>query len=91
MTQTSAPINHGKLAVFELHLSRAYEDLFANDPEYQLAASRYRPSELACKMTLGLAKGDANKDGEGIRRACKAVGIKHTYKAIREYLTQPCA
>ena len=37
-------------------------------------------------MTVGLAKGGANKDGEGIKRACKAVGIKHTYAAISAFL-----
>ena len=40
-------------------------------------------------MTLALAKGEANKDGEGIKRVCKRLGIKYTYKAIGEYLNAP--
>lgn len=79
-------INHGNLAIFESHLSNAYEDLFETDPDYSLAKARYRPTELAYKMALGLAKGEANKDGEGIKRVCKILGIKHTYKAIQLYL-----
>jgi hypothetical protein len=82
-------INQANFAIFKSHLADAYKDLFANDPEYAYAASRAAPTELAYKMSVGLATGAANKDGEGIKRACKAVGIKHTYKAIQDYLTAP--
>ena len=82
-------INQANLATFESHLVDAYRDLFDNDPEYAYAASRTTPTELACKMAAGLATGAANKDGDGIKRACKAVGIKHTYKAIQHYLNAP--
>lgn len=70
---------------FETALVTAYTDLFANDPEYAYAASRTTPAALAAKMTAGLLTGSANKDGEGIKRACKACGIKHTYKAIQAF------
>lgn len=82
-------MNQGNRAIFELHLTRAYKDLFANDPEYAYSAARCTPSELAYKITLGLAKGGTNKDGEGIKRVCKLLGIKYTYKAIGEYLNAP--
>lgn len=81
-------MNQANISTFQQHLQHAYEDLFLNDPEYSYAAGRTTPSELASKMTLSLSKGKVNKDGEGIKRACKAVGIKHTYKAIKEYLNQ---
>jgi hypothetical protein len=84
MTRT---INQANRAIFELHLSREYADLFQNDPNYAYSASRNTPSELAYKMTLGLAKGEANKDGTGIRTTCKKLGINYTYKAIGDYLT----
>lgn len=76
--------NHNR---FEQELTAAYTDLFANDPEYAYAAARTTPAALAAKMTAGLVTGGANKDGAGIRRACKAVGIKPTYAAIRAFLT----
>ncbi len=44
---------------------------------------------LCPRAIEGLQDKTANHDGEGIRRACKAVGIKHTAKAIREYLSTP--
>lgn len=71
---------------FRAHLEAAYTDLFATDPEYAYVASRTTPAALAERMTASLEKGTANKDGEGIRRACRAVGIRHTYRAITAYL-----
>jgi hypothetical protein len=71
---------------FRAALEAAYAELFANDADYAFSASRTTPAELAAKMTDGLRTGRANHDGTGIKRACKAVGIKHTGKAIREYL-----
>jgi hypothetical protein len=82
-------INQANLATFESHLVDAYKELFASDPEYAYAAARTTPARLARKMAAVLVTGAANKDGEGIKRACKAVGIKHTYKAIRDYLNAP--
>jgi hypothetical protein len=79
-------INQANFATFRSHLADAYKDLFANDPKYAYTASVTNPAKFAHKMSVGLATKGANKDGEGIRRACKAVGIKHTYKAIRDYL-----
>ena len=67
-------------------LASAYDDLFANDPDYAYAAARTTPDALADKMTEGLRTGSANKDGKGIQRACKALGIKYTYTAIKAYL-----
>jgi hypothetical protein len=42
--------------------------------------------ELAERITSGLVTGRANKDSPPIKRTCKALGIKHTYTALREYL-----
>lgn len=72
--------------LFRKHLEDAYADLFANDPDYSFAASRTTPAALATTMTGSLAAGTANFNGAGIKRACKAVGIKQTMRAIRDYL-----
>lgn len=69
-------------------LAYEYVDLFNSDPEYAYSAAHITPIGLATKMTLGLATGGANKDGKAIRRTCQKLGIKHTYKAIHEYLTK---
>ena len=70
-------------------LAAQYRDLFATDPEYAYSASIRTPEALAEKMTAGLATGRANKEGAGIRRTCKALGIAYTHKAISAYLAQP--
>jgi hypothetical protein len=71
---------------FVAALTAAYVRLFET-PDYAYAAARTTPEALAVKMTDGLASGRANKAGEGIQAACKAVGVRHTYTAIRAYLT----
>lgn len=89
--QTSAVCQHqasqARVDVFFLKLAAHYADLFANDPEYAYSASRTTPHDLARKMTIGLDTGSANKDGDGIKRTCRELGIPHTYKAIRAYLS----
>jgi hypothetical protein len=79
-------INPAHVQRFEALLTDAYRDLFLHDPEYAYSASRTTAAALAGKMTAGLARGNANKDGEGIKRVCKAIGIPYTYKAITAYL-----
>ena len=74
------------LDLFFETLAGEYEHLFEHDPEYAYSAAHIGPRDLARKMTLGLDRGSANKDGEGIKRTCKKLGINHTYKAIRAYL-----
>ncbi len=70
---------------FQTVLADQYSQLFAL-PEYAIAAARYSPAQLAEKMTDGLILGTANKDGDGIKRTCEALGLKHTYVAIKTFL-----
>lgn len=42
---------------------------------------------VADKMRAAFERGSYNHDGRAIRAACKVIGIKHTRKAIEEYLT----
>lgn len=72
--------------LFQQTLEAQYVELFANDPEYVQVGKITTPKALAWKMTVSLAKGGANKDGEGIKRTCKTLGIAYTYKAIGEFL-----
>jgi hypothetical protein len=66
-------------------LAAQYRELFTT-PEYATAAARMTPEALATRMTDGLISGAASKDGDGIKRTCKALGIKNTYAAIKTYL-----
>lgn len=71
---------------FRAALVAAYVDLFANNPEYAFSASKCTPESLADKMMPALVSGGANYNGEGIKRACKACGIKYTGKSVRAFL-----
>lgn len=39
------------------------------------------------KMRMAIERGSYSKEGRAFKRTCKQLGIKHTYKAIEEYLT----
>lgn len=73
-------------AKFEHELTKAYEKLFAVDARYSFVSKSYTPQSLAAKMTAGLASKTSSKDSDGVKTACKAVGIKHTWKEIIPYL-----
>jgi len=75
------------LEKFIAELTKQYAALYESDPAtYSMAKARYSPAALAEKMAMGLKKRDANKDGKGIKRTCKTLGVKHTYSAIETYL-----
>ena len=73
--------------LFEETLTEQYNILF-EDVRYAYVASKNTPEGLAKVMTQGLTDGKASKDGEGIKNTCKKLKIKHTYNAIREFLTR---
>lgn len=70
---------------FQDTLTRHYRELFTT-PEYAYSAAKTTPEALAVKMTAGLVVGSASHTGEGIRRTCKEVGIRHTGMDIRVFL-----
>lgn len=69
-------------------LTKQYKDLYATDPEYVYSATVITPELLANKMAKALRIDAANKDGKGIQRTCKELGIKNTYTAIRAFLNE---
>lgn len=71
---------------FKTALTEAYRDLFVNDPDYAYIARELTPEQLGDTVTRALTHGTANKDGAGIKRACRAMGIKPTYTAIKAFL-----
>ena len=71
--------------IFQETLTKEFEQLFTL-PNYAMAKARYTPEELAAKFTNGLIDGSSSKDGDGVKRTCKKLGIKYTYSAIKQYL-----
>jgi hypothetical protein len=72
--------------IFQNRLKETYDTLFETNPDYQHTKNRTTSEALANKMTTALAEGKGNKDGEGIKRVCKALGVKYTYKEIKGFL-----
>lgn len=58
-----------------------------HEPQYSRASQQTTPEEWADRLTEGLAKNLASKDGEAVKATLKTLGIKNTYKAIVEYLS----
>ena len=71
---------------FQNALAVAYADLFANDAAYSFGPNGPTPEALAEKMTDSAISGNANVTGKGFLRACNAVGIPHTARAIDAFL-----
>jgi hypothetical protein len=46
---------------------------------------------VAGRMMAAIRAGSFNKDSRAIKAAFKAFGIKHTYKALREWLGEEAA
>lgn len=65
-----------KLELTKALIERPYDYNWTMD-EFDLVFERMEKAILA---------GTFNKDSTAIKRTCKKLGIKHTYKAIREYL-----
>lgn len=86
VVSSSGGVEMTNIERFKSELTSQYRDLFLTDPEYKFAAANTTPEALAEKMTEGLKTGRANKDGKGIKRTCKMLGIPYTYKGIRAYL-----
>lgn len=63
------------------------EHWFANLPPTMKRATDEETYEaVATKIAIGLAKGTASKDDDGMERTCQQLGIKHTYAAIGRFL-----
>lgn len=44
--------------------------------------------EVCNRMFDAIDRMSFNKDSQSFKDACKALGIKHTYKAIKEFINQ---
>jgi hypothetical protein len=81
-------MNVSQKALFLSAYVPALEAAYGSDPEWRRIVLLRNPSieAMAEKMVEGLYTGAANKDGDAIKAACRALGIKQTYKAIRTFL-----
>ena len=71
---------------FWIILKSQIEYLFANDPRYAIVREKNLPSDFAKKLMDGLLDYSADNRGQAVVNTCKALGIKPTYKAIKQFL-----
>ena len=43
-------------------------------------------NSIHLKMCEAMINGSFNKDSDAIKATCKELGLKHTYKSIKEYI-----
>ena len=75
--------------IFKAELVKQYRRrINEGEADYIPTFMRMTPDGLADRMVHAFIRGSANKDGKGIQRTCKALGIKYTYKAIFAFLKE---
>ena len=56
-----------------------------NPQDYAWPASELET--VLCRMRAAIEKGSFNKDSKAFKNTCKRLKIKHTYAAIREFIS----
>lgn len=56
-----------------------------NPQDYAWSVAEF--DTVLARMRLAIERGSFNKDTPAFKRTCKALGIKHTYTAIREFIS----
>lgn len=69
------------LDVYKANLAKAHA---AKPEEYTWSIDQL--DEVYGRMVYAITKGTFNKDSESFKWTCKELGIKHTYKAIQEFI-----
>lgn len=70
-------------------LTIGFELEFKTNPKYVVHfRTNTNPKDFAEEIVDGLIAGTASKDGECVQSTRRALGIKNTYKAIKEFLTK---
>lgn len=88
-------MNQEKFALFSAAYKKGLEEAVAAKPEayFTQGATPEKYAEVvSARMLASIGGGKhfgVNYEGGGFKRACKALGIKHTRKAILEYLEIP--
>ena len=86
MTKVTSRVDEDRHTSFAaMYAVKLREAVERHPDEYSFPTTQ--AAAVAEKMTRALGCGTANKDSAAIRSTCRALGVKYTYTAIREYLT----
>jgi hypothetical protein len=74
---------------FDTYVPALADSMQSHPAEYGLRPDQVTDhivAQTANMMRLGFHRKTYNKDGRAIRATCRALGLKHTYAAINEYI-----
>lgn len=79
------PIHSGNFDCFmDVYVEKLKEALVLYPQDYSWPESAL--PVVVEKMRAAIEKGTFNKDGHAFKATCKQLKIKHTYKAIQEFI-----
>lgn len=78
-------MNQEKLAKFKQLFAKHCAEAREKYPDHYSWPASELPNVIA-RMHNAIDRGSYNKDSHAFRAVCKELGIKHTYKAIDDYL-----
>jgi hypothetical protein len=61
-----------------------HSNVVANPTDYAWTPDKF--DDVYARMEAAIKRGSFNKDSQTFKAVCKHLGIKHTYKAIGEYI-----
>lgn len=79
------PVNPRNLAIWVDTYEKELLNAVRNHPE-KFAYGEQQVPAVAKRMAAAFQSGSFNHDGLAIKNACRVLGIKHTRKAINEFL-----
>jgi hypothetical protein len=87
MSYTKAELHRSEgRSKFESALTAAFTHHFATNSQYANVAEKNSPREYAHRFASAVLDCTGRNDGAAVRDACKALGIKNSYKAMHEFM-----
>ena len=80
------PLHPGNFQAFLDAYREALQDSYKANPE----SYTWRPDQFDTvfgRMSEAIESGSFNKDSPAFKKACRVLGINHTYKAITEFIS----
>jgi hypothetical protein len=86
MQKDLRPIHPGNFQCFlNVYKEKLIESIKNNPDEYSWSLNELET--VFQRMSRAIEKGSFNKDSSAIKATCKELKIKHTYTAIRDFIT----
>ena len=82
----SKPIHPGNLQAFlDVYKEQLHKAVKERPEEYLWSMSEF--DAVFERMSKAIERGSFNKDSSAFKLTCKELGIKHTYTAIKEFIS----